>query len=88
MNDHGCLEIEFETDTAARHKLWDARHNLAYAFIHGYKGKKLMTTDVCVSITDLADAVLFARAELEKVRLARWCGWSCRRWKLPCLSND
>lgn len=69
MNDHGCLEIEFETDTAARHKLWDARHNLAYAFIHGYKGKKLMSTDVCVSITDLADAVLFARAELEKAGL-------------------
>lgn len=69
MNDHGCLEIEFETDTAARNKLWDARHNLAYAFIHGYKGKKLMSTDVCVSITDLADAVLFARTELEKAGL-------------------
>lgn len=69
MNDHGCLEIEFETDTAARHKLWDARHNLAYAFIHGYKGKKLMSTDVCVSITDLADAVLYARAELENIGL-------------------
>lgn len=69
MNDHGCSEIAFETDTAARHKLWDARHNLAYAFIHSYKGKKLMSTDVCVSITDLADAVLFARAELEKAGL-------------------
>ena len=69
MNDHGCLEIEFETDTAARNKLWDARHNLAYAFIHGYKGEKLMSTDVCVSITDLADAVLFARTELEKAGL-------------------
>ncbi|MFJ8262401.1 FAD-binding oxidoreductase [Rummeliibacillus sp. NPDC094406] len=69
MNDNGCLEIEFETDTAARNKLWEARHNLAYAFIHGFKGKKLMSTDVCVSIKDLADAVLFARAELEKVGL-------------------
>lgn len=69
MKDNGCFEIEFETDTAARHKLWDARHNLAYAFIHGYKGKKMMTTDVCVSISDLAEAVLFARAELEKINL-------------------
>ncbi|MBO2536043.1 FAD-binding oxidoreductase [Rummeliibacillus suwonensis] len=69
MNDSGCLSIQFETATAARHKLWEARHNLAYAYIHGFKGKKLMTTDVCVSITDLADAVLFARAELEKVNI-------------------
>ncbi len=69
MHDHGCTEIEFETDTAARNKLWDARHNLAYAYIHAYKGKKLMTTDVCVSITDLADAISFARAELENIGL-------------------
>lgn len=37
--DHKCIEIAFETETAARNKLWDARHNLAYSYVHSYPGK-------------------------------------------------
>ncbi|MER2262015.1 MAG: FAD-linked oxidase C-terminal domain-containing protein [Psychrobacillus sp.] len=69
VKDHGSEDIQFETDNAARNKLWDARHNLAYAYIHGNVGKKLMVTDVCVPISELADAVLFARKELDAIGL-------------------
>ncbi|WP_349408282.1 FAD-binding oxidoreductase [Pseudalkalibacillus sp. SCS-8] len=67
--DHGCKEIEFEEDNAARNKLWDARHNLAYAFIHGHPGKKQMVTDVCVPITELAGAIKHARKTIDELGL-------------------
>lgn len=62
---HHCTGIEFEKSNAARNKLWEARHNMAYAFVHGYPGKKMVITDVCVPISELADAVVFARKQLD-----------------------
>lgn len=63
--DHKCKSIEFETETAARNKLWEARHNLAYAYVHSYPGKKLMSTDVCVPISELAHAIQYAKETLD-----------------------
>ena len=54
----------------ARNKLWEARHSLAYAYIHAYPGKKLMSTDVCVPISVLAETILYAREQLDHVGLA------------------
>lgn len=62
--DHGCQDFQFETDSKARARLWEARHNLAYAFIHGFPGKKLMTTDVCLPISELVGAVNDTRKAL------------------------
>jgi len=56
-----CLGFEFETDSLQRAQLWEARHNLAYAFIHGNPGKKLMLTDVCVPLSELTGAIENAR---------------------------
>lgn len=67
--DFHCQDITFETDTAARNLLWDARHNLAYAYVHGYPGKKMMVTDVCVPISELAGAVTYARKCLDEINL-------------------
>lgn len=67
--DFNCDGIEFETDNAARNQLWEARHNLAYAFVHGNPGKKLMVTDVCVPISELAGAVNHARQGLRTLGL-------------------
>lgn len=64
--DMNCQEIEFETDTAARNRLWEARHNAAYAYIHGHPGKKQMVTDVCLPISELAGAVKDARSAVEQ----------------------
>ena len=66
MDEHGCQGFDSETDTARRNQLWEARHNLAYAFIHGFPGKKMMLTDVAVPISELAAAADFARKELEQ----------------------
>lgn len=63
--DHGCRGFAFETDAKGRNTLWEARHNLAYAFVHGSKGKKIMVTDVCVPLSELAGAITYAREQIE-----------------------
>lgn len=67
--EYNCEGIEFETDNAARNQLWDARHNIAYAYIHGNPGKKLMVTDVCLPISELAGAIEHAREALNTLAL-------------------
>ncbi|WP_123056249.1 FAD-binding oxidoreductase [Virgibacillus profundi] len=65
VSDFNCKELSFETDTAARNRLWDARHNAAYAYIHGNPGKRQMVTDVCLPISELAGAIKDAREAIE-----------------------
>ncbi len=67
--DYHCEDIQFEKDNAARNKLWDARHNLAYAYIHGNPERKLMVTDVCVPITELGGAIKHAREKINELNL-------------------
>lgn len=67
---HGCSQIDFETSTAGRNRLWEARHNLAYSYTHGYPGKKMMVTDVCLPISKLAGAVAHARENLDSLGMA------------------
>lgn len=69
VDDFGCEEIQFELDSKARSELWEVRHNLAYAFIHGFPGKKMMVTDVSVPITELAGAIVDAREAIEKEQM-------------------
>ncbi|MCS0787060.1 FAD-binding protein [Cytobacillus firmus] len=69
VEDHRCLDIEFETDNAARNRLWEARHNLAYAYIHGHPGKKMMVTDVCLPISELSGAISHAREAVDSLGL-------------------
>lgn len=67
FKDQGCLQFIFETDSKAVHQLWEARHNLAYAFIHGTPGKKMMVTDVVVPISELANAIHNARLKMDEL---------------------
>lgn len=56
-----CRTFEFEEDEAAREKLWEARHEAGIAVANLNPGKRPMTTDVCVPISDLPDALRHAR---------------------------
>lgn len=69
LNDLGCLSLEFKEDLASRNQIWEARHNLAYAYIHSAPGKKLMVTDVCVPISELAVSVDYTRETLNEMGL-------------------
>lgn len=61
-----CLHFDFETDSLGHAKLWKARHDLAYAFLHGFPKKKMMTTDVCLPLSELTGAILHARKLLDE----------------------
>ncbi|PPA71104.1 FAD-binding oxidoreductase [Jeotgalibacillus proteolyticus] len=66
---YDCEAIEFVSNHAERTRLWEARHNLAYSFIHGFPGRKMMVTDVCVPISELAGAVRHAQEKLLELNL-------------------
>lgn len=57
----GCDAFEFEADEAGRERLWEARHEAGLAIQALYAGKRPMTTDVCVPISDLPGALVHAR---------------------------
>ncbi len=59
--ENGSTAFEFEEDEAAREKLWEARHEAAFAISELYKDGKPMTTDVCVPISELPGALRHAR---------------------------
>ncbi|MCL6592726.1 MAG: 2-hydroxy-acid oxidase, partial [Alicyclobacillus sp.] len=45
--------------------LWELRHNALYALMHQYPGWGHLSTDVCVPISKLPEAVLFAQQQLQ-----------------------
>ncbi|OAJ73109.1 2-hydroxy-acid oxidase [Brevibacillus sp. SKDU10] len=65
----GCLHFQQEIDSKARAQLWEARHHLYYAFAHSVPGKRVMTTDVCVPLSELAGAVRNAQQVVQELNL-------------------
>lgn len=67
--EEGCQEFVFARGAEERSQLWEARHNLAYAFTHHSHGKQQMATDVCVPLSELPGAVLHARRMMDEFKL-------------------
>ena len=61
----GSKAFDFEEDEAGRERLWEARHEAALAIKELNPDKKPMTTDVCVPISALPDALREARGIIE-----------------------
>ncbi len=61
----GSRAFDFEEDEAGRERLWEARHEAALAIKELNPDKKPMTTDVCVPISDLPDALREARKTIQ-----------------------
>ena len=64
-----ATELQEERESEARSRLWDARHNVLFALVHGSPGKLHKTTDVCVPVSVLPDAVAHARARTDALAL-------------------
>lgn len=69
LDGEGCEVFEVESDEAGREKLWEARHEAAFAIENLNPGKKLMSTDVCVPISALPGALREARKTIEGYNL-------------------
>ncbi len=63
--EHGCLGFAWETTSAGRERLWKARHDVYYAARALRPGSGVLTTDVCVPISRLADCIVATRADLD-----------------------
>lgn len=65
-SDFGGQTFEWAATPEARTKLWTARHNAYFAGIQSRPGCKAITTDTCVPISHLADALLDSVTEAEQ----------------------
>ncbi len=63
--EHGGISFEWATTPEERTRLWTARHNAYFAAIQSRPGCRAVTTDTCVPISKLADALLDSIAEAD-----------------------
>jgi D-lactate dehydrogenase (cytochrome) len=63
--EHYSLGFAWETTAAGRERLWKARHDVYYAARALRPGSDVLTTDVCVPISRLADCIVATRADLD-----------------------
>ena len=61
----GGQTFEWASTPEARTKLWTARHNAYFAGIQSRPGCRVITTDACVPISKLADALLDSVTEAQ-----------------------
>jgi D-lactate dehydrogenase (cytochrome) len=62
----GCTVFEAERDPTARARLWEARHHVAFALVAATPGRVHLSTDVCVPVSQLPEAIRRARAEADR----------------------
>jgi D-lactate dehydrogenase (cytochrome) len=60
---HGGSGFKWATDAEERAKLWKARHDSYWAGCAAKPGHKALTTDVCVPISRLAEALVASKEE-------------------------
>ncbi len=65
--EHGGEGFRWATDPAERNRLWKARHDSYWAGVASKPGWKALTTDVCVPISRLAEALVGAKREAEEL---------------------
>jgi D-lactate dehydrogenase (cytochrome) len=68
-SEHGGKDFNFATRAEERSKLWQARHDAAFATMVLRPGAKIVATDACVPISRLAECVMQTKADLDQNRL-------------------
>jgi D-lactate dehydrogenase (cytochrome) len=75
FSEHNVVQIENASTPEACNKIWDARHQLAFAERTLRPGSQTFVTDVAVPVTAMPEAILAAKDDLEKTGLiAPLCG--------------
>jgi D-lactate dehydrogenase (cytochrome) len=66
---NGGAAFQWATDPADRARLWKARHSAYFAALALRPGTECLVADVCVPISQLADAVADARRDIDAANL-------------------
>ncbi len=66
----GATDFAVERDAAGRERLWDARHHAGLAVTAVAPGRKKLSTDVCVPLSQLPAALRHARATVDALGFA------------------
>lgn len=66
---YGVSDIQFSCDPATRKTLWQARHDAFRALATRWPGQTVLATDVCVPVSNLANAIDAAQAEIAQLDL-------------------
>ena len=69
LRGEGCEAFEHEHEAEARARLWEARHHALFALLHRSPGKAHKSTDVCVPVSELPEAVGRARVLVQELGL-------------------
>jgi len=64
--DHGATDFEWATKPEERTALWKMRHDGYYAILASRPGATAISTDICVPISKLAQAVTETREDIDK----------------------
>jgi D-lactate dehydrogenase (cytochrome) len=64
--EHGGSDFRWATDAGEREKLWEGRHHAYFAALDLRPGCRVVSTDVCVPISRLADCIADTKADLAK----------------------
>ena len=67
--DHGGGDFAWTSAVEERNKMWQARHDAAYACKALRPGSQIWATDVCVPISRLADCIKETKRDLDEARL-------------------
>ena len=65
-SEHRSLGFQWQSTLAERERLWQARHDVYYATRALRPGSHVLTTDVCVPISRLAECIVATRADLDQ----------------------
>ncbi|MEZ5591428.1 MAG: FAD-linked oxidase C-terminal domain-containing protein [Gammaproteobacteria bacterium] len=65
-SEFGGGNFQWATRQEDRNKLWEARHNAAYACMALCPGRRIWATDVCVPISKLAECIVETQRDLEQ----------------------
>lgn len=65
--EHGSHDFQWKTDRAEREQLWRARHHAYFATRALRPGAEVLTTDVCVPVSRLAECMVDTRRDLAEV---------------------
>ncbi len=68
-DEHGGMGFEWSSTPEERSRLWAARHNAYFAGLAQRPNARVVSTDVCVPISRLADCIAETEEEVQRSRL-------------------